>query len=139
MVPGDLGQHRPIIDLHLATEKARLGDIDAGIELARTVVDRVFARGSAICSALTTAVLVKAVLRRGSGTDLREARATTERLAAAPATGFVLHEIWLLRVRALLAQVRDEETGYREFRDRYHNMAGSLGYEGHIAWAEAMP
>jgi len=82
---------------------------------------------------------VKAVLQRGSGTDLREARATTERLAAAPATGFVLHEIWLLRVRALLAQVRDEETGYREFRDRYRNMAGSLGYEGHIAWAEAMP
>jgi hypothetical protein len=26
-----------------------------------------------------------------------------------------------------------------DFRDRYRHMAKTLGYEGHIAWAEAMP
>jgi len=26
-----------------------------------------------------------------------------------------------------------------DLRDRYHDMAKTLGYEGHIAWAEAMP
>ena len=32
-----------------------------------------------------------------------------------------------------------DETGYRDCRDRYRAMATSLGFEGHIAWAEAMP
>jgi hypothetical protein len=31
------------------------------------------------------------------------------------------------------------ETSYRDYRDRYRDMARTLGYEGHIAWAEAMP
>ena len=47
--------------------------------------------------------------------------------------GFVLHEIWLLRLRALLARARGDEAGYRDFRDRYRTMAKSLGFEGHIA------
>jgi hypothetical protein len=32
-----------------------------------------------------------------------------------------------------------DETSYRDYRDRYRAMATSLGFEGHIAWAEAMP
>ncbi len=28
---------------------------------------------------------------------------------------------------------------YREYRDRYRDMANTLGFEGHIEWAEAMP
>jgi hypothetical protein len=28
---------------------------------------------------------------------------------------------------------------YADFRDRYRDMAKTLGFEGHIAWAEAMP
>jgi len=28
---------------------------------------------------------------------------------------------------------------YKQLRDRYRDMATSLGFEGHIAWAEAMP
>jgi adenylate cyclase len=39
----------------------------------------------------------------------------------------VVNEIWLLRLRALLA------------RDRYRALATSLGFEGHMKWAEAMP
>ena len=52
---------------------------------------------------------------------------------------FVLHEIWLLRSRALLARAHGDDTAYRDYRDRYRDMAETLGFEGHIAWAEAMP
>jgi hypothetical protein len=45
----------------------------------------------------------------------------------------------LLRLRALLAWARGDEEAYRDFRDRYRAMARTLGFEGHIAWAEAMP
>jgi hypothetical protein len=44
-----------------------------------------------------------------------------------------------LRLRGLLARVHGDDGRYREFRDRYRDMAKTLGYEGHIAWAAAMP
>ena len=50
-----------------------------------------------------------------------------------------MRDIWLLRMRALLAKAHGDETAYRDFRDRYRAMAASLGFEGHMAWAEAMP
>jgi adenylate cyclase len=72
--------------------------------------------------------------------DREEAQAAIDRLATLPTEpGFVLHDIWLLRLRALLARTRGDEATYRDFRDRYRAMAKSLGFEGHIKWAEAMP
>ena len=71
---------------------------------------------------------------------MAEAEAAIERLAAAPADeGLVIREIWLLRLRALLARAHGDDTAYRDYRDRYRAMATSLGYEGHMKWAEAMP
>jgi hypothetical protein len=71
---------------------------------------------------------------------MAEAEAAIERLAAAPADeGLALRDIWLLRLRALLAQAYGDAAGYTDFRDCYRDMATSLGFEGHIAWAEAMP
>ena len=71
---------------------------------------------------------------------MAEAEAAIERLAAAPADeGLVIREIWLLRLRALLARAHGDDTAYRDYRDRYRDMAKTLGFEGHIAWAEAMP
>ena len=52
--------------------------------------------------------------------------------------GFAVREIWLLRLRALLAQARGESASYVHFRDRYREMAKTLGFEGHIEWGEAM-
>jgi class 3 adenylate cyclase len=43
------------------------------------------------------------------------------------------------RLRALLAHAHGDEVAYRDYRDRYRAMATSLGFEGHMAWAEAMP
>jgi adenylate cyclase len=48
-------------------------------------------------------------------------------------------EITLLRLRTLLAQAHGDEAAYRDYRDRYRAMATSLGFEGHMKWAEAMP
>ncbi len=42
------------------------------------------------------------------------------------------------RLRALLARARGDDVAYRDLVQRYRAMAESLGYEGHIAWAEAM-
>jgi hypothetical protein len=79
------------------------------------------------------------LLDRGSDGDVAEAEAAIERLAAAPADeGLVIRDIWLLRLRALLARARGDDAAYTDLRDRYRDMAKSLGFEGHIAWAEAM-
>jgi len=87
-----------------------------------------------------TGVLVETLLDRGTDADVVEAEAAMERLAAASADdGLVMRDIWLLRMRALLAQALGDESTYRGFRDRYRDTARSLGFEGHIAWAEAMP
>jgi adenylate cyclase len=130
----------PLFDICIAREQARLGDIDGAIERCRAVVGELVAIGTVVWSAPATDVLVTALLRRGGDSDLEEAQAAIDRLAAAPTDpGYVLHEIWLLRLRALLAQAHGDEAGYRDYRDRYRAMARSLGFEGHIAWAEAMP
>jgi hypothetical protein len=62
------------------------------------------------------------------------------RLAAAPIdAGLAVRDIWLLRLRALLARAHRDSAAYADCRDRYRDMAKMLGFEGHIAWAEAMP
>ena len=72
--------------------------------------------------------------------DVAEAEAAIERLAAAPADeGLVMRDIWPLRLRALLARAHGDAATYAHDRYRYRDMATSLGFEGHIAWAEAMP
>jgi hypothetical protein len=69
-----------------------------------------------------------------------EAEAAIEQLAAAPTDdGAAMRDIWLLRLRALLARARGDEARYCEYRDRYRNTARTLEFDGHIAWAEAMP
>ena len=129
----------PIADIHLAQERARLGDLDGAIGLARAVVDELFDSGGSIWCALATTVLVESVICRGGDGDLADAQAAIDRLAGVPTdSGFVLNEVWLLRMRALLARAHGDETGYRDYWDRYRTMATSLGFEGHIAWAEAM-
>jgi adenylate cyclase len=45
----------------------------------------------------------------------------------------------VLRLRTLLAETRGDEATYRQLRERYRPMAKSLGFEGHMQWAEAMP
>ena len=39
---------------------------------------------------------------------------------------------------ALLAKAHGDESGYRDYRDRYRTLATSLGFEGHMKWAEVI-
>ena len=50
----------------------------------------------------------------------------------------MIREIWLLRSRTLLARARGDKVAYADLRDRYRDMAKTLGFEGHITWAEEM-
>ena len=60
-----------------------------------------------------TGVLVETLLERGTDGDVAEAEAAIDRLAAAPADdGLVIREIWLLRLRALLARAHGDEAAY---------------------------
>jgi adenylate cyclase len=129
-----------MVDTVFAEEKARAGDLDGSIDLSRAALEWDFASGDRVFGGPPTAVLVEALLRRGADTDLEEAQAAIDRLTTVPTEpGFVLNDIFLLRLRALLARTRGDEAAYLDFRDRYRDMANSLGFEGHIAWAEAMP
>jgi adenylate cyclase len=129
-----------IVDTCFAEEKARDGNLDASIELSRAVIEEGFASGGMVYVCRHTSVLVEALLRRGTDTDLQDAQAAIDRLAAVPTEpDYIMHDFWLLRLRALLAQALGDESAYREYRDRYRAMAKSLGFEGHMKWAEAMP
>ena len=107
----------------------------------RAAVDHLVRSGQLLSWGVpATGVLVETLLDRGADGDVVEAEAAIKRLAAAPADdGLAMREIWLLRSRALLARANGDDTAYRDYRDRYRAMATSLGFEGHMAWAEAMP
>jgi class 3 adenylate cyclase len=130
-----------IVNVYVARERARRGDRDEAIPLMRAAVDHMVCQGQLPQWGIpATSVLVETLVDRGTDDDLREAEAAIERLAATPADeGLVMRDIWLLRLRALLARARGEGVNYLGFVNRYRDMATSLGFEGHIAWAEAMP
>jgi hypothetical protein len=131
----------PIIDLCLAREGARRGDRNNAIPAMRTAVDDLVREGQLLQWGIpATGVLVDTLLDRGAESDVAEAQAAITRLSDAPADeGLVIRDIWLLRLRALLARAHGDDTAYADLRDRYREMARTLGFEGHIEWAEAMP
>jgi hypothetical protein len=84
-------------------------------------------------------VLVETLLDRGTEGDVAEAQTAIDRLANLPVDdGCAVRDIWLLRLRALLARARGDDVAYRNLVGRYRAMAESLGFEGHIAMAAAM-
>ena len=120
------------VDVYLARERARRGDRDDAIPLMRAAADHLFREGRLLPWGIpATGVLVETLLDRGADGDVAEAEAAIERLAAAPADeGLVMRDIWLLRSRALLARAQGDEAAYRDYRDRYRDMATSLASRG---------
>jgi hypothetical protein len=131
----------PIVEVYVARERARRGDRDAAIPLMRAATDDLVRQGQLLALGMpATGVLVQTLLDRGADGDVAEAEAATERLAAAPTDDDLpARDIWLLRLRALLARAHGDAAAYAQFKDGYRDMARTLGFEGHIAWAEAMP
>ncbi|HTZ12281.1 MAG TPA: adenylate/guanylate cyclase domain-containing protein [Mycobacterium sp.] len=132
---------RPLVEVYVARERAWRGDLDEAIPLMRASADHLVRAGQLLAWGVpATGVLVQTLLDRGADGDVAEAEAAIERLAVAPADeGLVMRDIWLLRLHALLARAHGDAAAYAQFRDRYCDMAKTLGFEGHIAWAEAMP
>jgi hypothetical protein len=132
---------RPLVEVYVARERARRGERDEVIPLMRTAVDHLFREGHLLLwGILATGVLVETLLDRGTDGDVAEAETAIERLTVAPADdGLVVRDVWLLRLRALLSRAGGDTAAYADFRDRYRDMARTLGFEGHIDWAEAMP
>ena len=62
---------------------------------------------------------------------MAEAEAAIDRLAGMRVDGFVVGDVLLLRLHALLARARGDTATYAHFRDRYRDKARTLGYEGH--------
>jgi adenylate cyclase len=129
-----------IVDIRRTLLTAEAGDCDDAIAIGRVTVDDLVSSGEMVIRAAAVAALVTVLLKRGGDTDVREAAAAIDRLAATPVeSGFVMNDLWLLKLRAMLAQAHGKDAAYRNYRDAYLAMAAFLGFEGHIAWAEAMP
>jgi class 3 adenylate cyclase len=131
----------PLVNVYSARVRARRGDRDDAIAVMRAATDHVFREERVLAWNIPlTGVLVETLLDRGADGDAAEAEAAIERLAAAPADdGLVVRDIWLLRLRALLARAQGDAATYTDLRDRYRDMAKTLDFEGHIQWADAMP
>jgi hypothetical protein len=129
-----------VLDICGARQSAELGDADSAVAQLRAVIDDMFSAGNIGNVDVATAALVETLLARGGKDDSAEAEAVTDRLAALPTNVIpAAREITVLRSRALVARARADESTYRDYRDRYRAMATSLGFEGHMKWAEAMP
>ena len=130
----------PMVELYAAREQARHGDVDVAISDMRTALDLLFERGQFAWGVVASAIFVETLLDRGDEGDLSEAEAVTDRMETAPLEmAPECHDVWRLRVRALLADARGDASVYRDHRDRYRATATALGFEGHMEWAEAMP
>ncbi|GAA4476471.1 adenylate/guanylate cyclase domain-containing protein [Rhodococcus olei] len=133
-----VGQMFPIVEVYAAGERARGGDRDAAIPVMRQAVNEQYEAGRVASGLLGTGVLVETLLERGTEGDLAEAHEAIDRLATLPeAEGWAIREVILLRLRALLAWAQGDDS-YRDLVGQYRAVAESLGFEGHLAWAEAM-
>jgi class 3 adenylate cyclase len=128
----------PVTELFAAREKASRGDRDAAIPVMRKAVDDLHQAGRLGYGVWGTGILVETLLDRDAEGDLAEAQAAIDRLGNLLDDGSAVRDITLLRLRALLSRARGDDVAYRDVLSRYRAMAESLGFEGHIAWAEAM-
>jgi class 3 adenylate cyclase len=129
----------PVADLWAAREAARRGDRDPAIALMRQAVGELHQAGRLGYGVWGTGVLVETLLERDAQADVTEAQEAIDRLANLRADhDSAVREITLLRLRALLSRARGDDVANRDLVSRYRAMATSLGFEGHIDWAEAV-
>jgi hypothetical protein len=129
----------PATELLAGRERARRGDRDAAIAVIRQAVDELHKAGRLGYGVFGIGALVETLLERGAEGDVAEAQEAIDRLANWQTDdGSAMREITLLRLRALLAQARGDHIAYQDLVSRYREMAKSLGFEGHIDWADAM-
>lgn len=129
----------PISEVWAARETLRRGDHDRAVAVFRKACEAMPLEERPGYSVYSTAILAEALIERAADGDLAEAKAATDRLAnLATAESWTVVDVIVLRLRALMARARGDAVAFRDLATRYHAMATSLGYEGHIDWAEAM-
>jgi adenylate cyclase len=127
------------IDIAFARRRVREGDRDGAIAALRDIVAGQVSAGEWLGRGVAVTALAEQLVARGSADDLGEVQAAIDRLEAEPVEpGFVLFDIMVLRLQALLARARGDDAAYRELVARYRDSANSLGFEGHMDWAEEM-
>ncbi len=126
----------PMIELFIAWEQARRGDLDGAIPAMRAAVDDLLQAGQFAWCIPPTRVFVETLLARGGEADLQEAQTAIERLAAAP-MDVADRDIWVLRLRALLADARGDDAAYQDLSRQYRAMATKLGRLGHMAMSDS--
>jgi adenylate cyclase len=110
-------------------EKARTGDLDGAVDMVRARLDGAYVSGDMIWRGRATEVLVQLLIERGSDGDREQAQAAIDRLAAVPVDpGFVLHELPILRSRALLALAQGDENSSRDLLEQHRARAAAVGY-----------
>jgi hypothetical protein len=115
------------------------GDRDGAIPILQGAVTEMLEAQQLSYGLIATVVLVEVLLDRGTDEDVAEAESAVDRVARLlPDEGLVLRDICLLGLRTLILHARGDDAAYRESATRYRAMAKLLGFEGHIAMAEAM-
>jgi class 3 adenylate cyclase len=128
----------PVTELAAGREHARRDDRDVAIVVMRKAFEEIYEAGRFGYIVFGAGALVETLLERSGPGDLAEAQRAIDRLANLPAReGSAIIEITLLRLRALLSRARGDVDS-RDLVTRYRKMAESLGFDGHIAWADAM-
>jgi class 3 adenylate cyclase len=128
----------PVTALWVARDRAKLGDRDAAIAMMRDSVDELYREARIGYFVAGVANLVEALIERGADGDLADAEALIDQMAGMRADEVLaIRDITLLRLRAALARAR-ADPDYPELVEQYRVMAQSHGYDGHLAWAQAM-
>jgi class 3 adenylate cyclase len=131
--------HLPLINAWIGRAVARCGDREGALPVLRSANDDLFVGGQFGHCTAATRLLVRELLVDSDESGVGEAEAAIERLAAVHIlNGLAIQDVTLLQLRALLARAKSDEVTYRELADRYFAMATSLGFEGHMKWADAM-
>ena len=129
----------PLARAWVAREQARCGDRDAAIPVIREAARQLYEEERIGWAVGVSDILVTTLLERGGRVDLAEAHGAIDQLANLPDAGAGIQELTLLRLRTLLARADGDLVGYRSLLSRHYELAKSLGFEGHLAWAAAMP
>jgi class 3 adenylate cyclase len=129
----------PLTDLLIAWERGRRGDRDGVMPAMRNAVDQLRQEGRLGFGVWGISILVETLAERGAESDLAEAQEAIDWLTSVAAEhGSAILGITLLRLRALLSRAHGDDAAYLDLVSRYRAMAESLGFEGHIAWAEEL-
>ncbi|KWX65678.1 hypothetical protein ASJ79_07650 [Mycobacterium sp. NAZ190054] len=114
----------------LARCMAQRADLSGAIDSARGAISDMLTAGEVLSLGVATSVLVESLVKRAGDGDLAEATAAVDRLAAvAVDPGFVLYDVSLLRLRALLAEAVGDDAVSHEYMKRARAAAAASNYE----------